>query len=145
MSEKAIVKRYGNGEITVVWKPGVCIHSTVCFQGLPLVFDPRRRPWVDVKAATTDEIVAQVRRCPSGALSLEAEGASAGVAEAPGGPRVVIEASPNGPLLVKGALEVKAADGAVVHKDGVTAFCRCGASSRKPYCDGSHARVGFSG
>jgi len=145
MGEKAVVKRYRNDEITVVWKPDVCIHSTRCFQGLPLVFDPRRRPWVDVKAAATAEIVAQVRRCPSGALSLEGEGASTGAAQVPAGARTSVEASPNGPLLIKGALEVKEVDGAVSHKEGVTAFCRCGSSSRKPYCDGSHARVGFSG
>jgi uncharacterized Fe-S cluster protein YjdI len=65
-----IVKRYSNGEITVVWKPAVCIHSTICFAGLPAVFDPRRRPWVDIQAASSDAIVKQVRKCPSGALSV---------------------------------------------------------------------------
>ena len=69
-----MVKHYDNGEVTVVWKPDVCIHSAICFHGLPKVFDPRRRPWVDVKAAATAAIVSQVRKCPSGALSLlEAE------------------------------------------------------------------------
>jgi uncharacterized Fe-S cluster protein YjdI len=70
MSDTPVVKHYDNGEVTVVWKPDVCIHSAICFHGLPQVFDPRRRPWVDVKAAATAEIVAQVRKCPSGALSL---------------------------------------------------------------------------
>ena len=65
-----ITKRYSNGEVTVVWQPALCIHSGNCARGLPLVFNPRRRPWVDVTAASTAEIVAQVRKCPSGALSL---------------------------------------------------------------------------
>lgn len=67
---KEIIKRYSNGEITVVWKPSVCLHSTICFAGLPGVFDPRRRPWVNILGASSDAIVAQVRRCPSGALSV---------------------------------------------------------------------------
>ena len=61
--------KYSNGEVTVIWRPSLCIHSTVCFRGLPLVFDPRRRPWVDPKASTTLEIVEQIKKCPSGALN----------------------------------------------------------------------------
>lgn len=63
--------RYTNGEITVLWKPNCCIHSGICVRGLPRVFDVTRRPWVDILAATTDEIRDQVDRCPSGALSWE--------------------------------------------------------------------------
>jgi uncharacterized Fe-S cluster protein YjdI len=61
--------RYTNGEITVLWKPNRCIHSGICVRGLPRVFDVKRRPWVDILAATTSEIRDQVDRCPSGALS----------------------------------------------------------------------------
>jgi uncharacterized Fe-S cluster protein YjdI len=64
-------KRYSNGEVTVVWQPALCVHSGVCVRGLPAVFDTRRRPWIDLAPATTDEIVAQVGKCPSGALSIE--------------------------------------------------------------------------
>lgn len=80
MGETGVVKHYDNGEVTVVWKPDVCIHSAICFHGLPQVFDPRRRPWVDVKAAQTAEIVTQVRKCPSGALSLATSDKPAGSA-----------------------------------------------------------------
>ena len=68
--KKEITKHYSNGEVTVVWKPHLCIHSGICAAGLPKVFDPRRRPWIDPMAATTQEIKDQVGRCPSGALSL---------------------------------------------------------------------------
>jgi uncharacterized Fe-S cluster protein YjdI len=71
--EKAITKRYSNGEVTVVWQPARCIHSGVCVRGLPLVFDPSRKPWIELASATSEQIVAQVARCPSGALSIEQE------------------------------------------------------------------------
>ena len=67
--DKKITKRYSNGEVTIVWKPDVCIHSGNCFRGLPQVFNPGRKPWIVPEAATTDEIVKQVMKCPSGALS----------------------------------------------------------------------------
>jgi uncharacterized Fe-S cluster protein YjdI len=69
--DKEIVKRYSNGEITVVWQPSLCVHSGICARGLPQVFDPRRRPWVILDSADTNTIVNQVERCPSGALSIE--------------------------------------------------------------------------
>jgi len=61
---------YSNGEITVIWKPEVCIHSGICFKGLAEVFDPRRRPWIDMSQADTQRIMEQVKKCPSGALSM---------------------------------------------------------------------------
>jgi uncharacterized Fe-S cluster protein YjdI len=67
---RQITKRYSNGEVTVVWQPDLCVHSGICARGLFAVFNPRRRPWVDMNAATSQEIVAQVGKCPSGALSI---------------------------------------------------------------------------
>lgn len=67
--ERKITKHYSNGEVTIVWKPDVCIHSGNCFRGLPEVFDPRRKPWIIPEAAATDELISQVKKCPSGALS----------------------------------------------------------------------------
>jgi uncharacterized Fe-S cluster protein YjdI len=61
-------REYGTDEVVVEWRPELCVHSGNCARGLPLVFDPKRRPWVDAHAATADEIEAQVARCPSGAL-----------------------------------------------------------------------------
>ncbi len=66
-----MTKRYTNGAITVVWQPGRCRHSGVCVRGLRRVFDPRRRPWIELEHAGTETIRAQVDRCPSGALSWE--------------------------------------------------------------------------
>ena len=64
-------KEYTNGEVTVVWQPHLCIHSKKCWKGLLPVFDPRRKPWVDMNAASSDSIIAQVNECPSGALSMK--------------------------------------------------------------------------
>ncbi len=54
-----------------------------------------------------------------------------------------IKAAPNGPLLVSGPLEIMAGTGRAVDRTKNTALCRCGASDNKPYCDGSHTKIGF--
>jgi uncharacterized Fe-S cluster protein YjdI len=66
---KESTKNYTNGEVTIVWKPELCIHSGICFRGLNEVFDPRKRPWVNPDGTTSDRIVEQIKKCPSGALS----------------------------------------------------------------------------
>ena len=73
---KDITKKYSNGEITIVWKPNTCIHSTICWKGLIEVFNPKERPWIKMDGASTERIIEQVKQCPSGALSyyLNAEG-----------------------------------------------------------------------
>ncbi|WP_370634521.1 CDGSH iron-sulfur domain-containing protein [Actinotalea sp. Marseille-Q4924] len=59
-------------------------------------------------------------------------------------PWASITACPNGPLLVRGDVEVLLADGAPAPRRRRTvALCRCGASAIKPYCDGSHKVIGF--
>ena len=67
--EKEIVKHYSNGELTVVWKPGLCIHSGICVKTLPQVYNTKERPWVKPENASTEELMEQIRKCPSGALS----------------------------------------------------------------------------
>lgn len=62
-------KEYTNGEVTIVWKPNLCQHSANCVRGLPGVFDSSKKPWINAQGATTQEIVDQVAKCPSGALS----------------------------------------------------------------------------
>jgi putative redox protein len=60
--------RYGNEEITVLWKPEFCQHSTRCWKQLPQVFNPSVKKWIDPNGAPADRIREQVDRCPSGAL-----------------------------------------------------------------------------
>jgi CDGSH-type Zn-finger protein/uncharacterized Fe-S cluster protein YjdI len=59
-----------------------------------------------------------------------------------GGP-LDVSATPNGPLKAAGALEVVSGTGHTISRTTETYLCRCGASANKPYCDGSHTRVGF--
>ena len=69
---KEITKKYSNGELTIVWKPSMCIHSTICWKkatGLPEVFNPMVKPWIRPEASTTEKMMEQVKKCPSGALS----------------------------------------------------------------------------
>ncbi len=141
---KDITKKYTNGEVTIVWKPAECIHSAICFHGLNDVFDPKKRPWITPEKSSTDKIIDQVKKCPSGALSYylnrDAESGEVKV-EA----ETIVETVPNGPLLVFGNVAVKDASGIVTKKNNMTAFCRCGASANKPYCDGSHKKIEFEG
>ena len=136
-----IVKNYTNGEVTVVWQPGKCIHSTICFRELPEVFNPNKRPWVNAAGANTETIVAQVRRCPSGALSFFMN--SGEIREPVAETQMSAEVVPNGPLLIHGTVRVKLKSGVEVIKTGTTAFCRCGGTTSAPYCDGTHAKIGF--
>jgi uncharacterized Fe-S cluster protein YjdI len=66
---KSVTKEYSNGEVTIVWKNALCIHSGRCFGGLPKVFHPLELPWITPERSDTEKIIAQVEQCPSGALT----------------------------------------------------------------------------
>ena len=95
-----------------------------------------------VDAASTKELVNTIKQCPSGALSYymndEADQSSQTL-------ETKVEVLENGPLLVYGTLKVKRKDGSEETKNRTTAFCRCGASQNKPYCDGAHVKEDFRG
>jgi uncharacterized Fe-S cluster protein YjdI len=130
---------YHNDRIAVLWEPKLCIHAGYCFRGQPHVFKPKDRPWVDVNAASPDEIAATVMRCPTGALHFERldGGQEEAVSE-----ETTITEQPNGPLYVRGRLQIRRQDGSV-REDTRVALCRCGQSANKPFCDGTHRRIGF--
>ncbi|WP_309608483.1 (4Fe-4S)-binding protein [Flavobacterium sp.] len=69
MDPKDITKEYTNGEITVVWQSGKCIHSGNCVRANPNVFQPKDKPWIKIDADSSDKIMEAVNKCPSGALS----------------------------------------------------------------------------
>jgi CDGSH-type Zn-finger protein len=57
---------------------------------------------------------------------------------------VKITVSKNGPLRVEGTVDLMDADGTPIPTPGPQfALCRCGASTRKPFCDGTHSKIGF--
>ncbi|MBL4664127.1 MAG: (4Fe-4S)-binding protein [Flavobacteriaceae bacterium] len=64
-----IKKEYSNGEVTVVWQSKLCTHSAKCAYGLPSVFKPREKPWIQMGGEVSEDIMRVVRQCPSGAIS----------------------------------------------------------------------------
>ena len=139
--EPSVRRTYEGDGIVVHWEPALCIHVAACIRALPGTFDPNARPWVDVDTASADAIAAAIEGCPTGALSYaRTDGADQEQPEVP----TTIEARQNGPLFVRGELEISDAQGITRHATRA-ALCRCGASANKPYCDLSHRRIGFQG
>jgi uncharacterized Fe-S cluster protein YjdI len=136
-----LTKEYATGEIVVEWEPRLCFHSRNCVRSLPQVFDDSRRPWVKVDAASADEIDGAVALCPSGALRTRRLGAPAPKRLGPS----ELRASANGPLLVSGGVKILDAEGTVLYEGDKAALCRCGGSGNKPFCDGTHEKLGFRG
>jgi uncharacterized Fe-S cluster protein YjdI/CDGSH-type Zn-finger protein len=136
-----LTKEYATDEIVVEWEPRLCFHSQNCVRSLPQVFDESRRPWVKVDAASADEVEAAVARCPSGALRTRRVRVPPRRHEGP----TEVRASANGPLLVTGGVRILDSDGAVLFEGERAALCRCGGSSNKPFCDGTHRTNSFEG
>jgi uncharacterized Fe-S cluster protein YjdI len=145
---------YATDRIVVHWDSARCIHSANCLQGLPDVFDLRRRPWIRVDRAEADRVARVVDTCPSRALTYtRLDGGASGPnavgateAEAPvpdDGTPVVISLKPDGPLTIEGTVRIELARGEVLDVTDRTVLCRCGGSSNKPFCDGTHKRIGF--
>jgi uncharacterized Fe-S cluster protein YjdI len=64
-------KTYAGAEVDVSYDAEVCQHAAECVKGLPAVFDTKAHPWIQPDGASADEVIAQVGRCPSGALQIE--------------------------------------------------------------------------
>ncbi len=62
---------YTNGEITIIWKPNLCIHAGICVKTLPKVYHPKDKPWIKIENATSEELINQVQLCPSKALTIK--------------------------------------------------------------------------
>jgi uncharacterized Fe-S cluster protein YjdI len=143
MKEKEIREEFSNADITIVWKPKKCIHAAVCVQTLPEVYKPNSRSWISIENAKTEDLKSQISKCPSGALSYYTPNNEKGIYEEES--KTEIEVMQKGPLLVKGAIKLLTTDGNSEMKTGNTAFCRCGASENKPFCDGMHLKINFKG
>ena len=159
-------RKYTNGEITVYWKPDACIHATYCFRELIEVFDPGRRPWVDMKGAPTDTIIKVVNMCPTEALTWkwndEERNLAVGAdqtnhikfrrpeliekAELQGNESpVTVKIMADGPIVIKGSFELIYDGNKKEVVDSLVSICRCGVSDLQPFCDGQHRRIGFTG
>jgi len=133
-------RNYRTDEIVVHWDSSRCIHTGICLRSLRSVFNLRQKPWVDVGAAPADEIAATIEQCPSGALTytrLDGPGESSPAT-------TTIVPRPNGPLAVRGNVEVRDAEGELFSAGYRMTLCRCGHSQNQPFCDLSHKDVGFT-
>ena len=134
------IHRYEGDGILVTYEARRCIHAEKCVHGLPAVFDAKRKPWVDARAARADEVARTIERCPTGALQYDRR--ADGPQESPPAKNTIrIEA--DGPLYLHGRVRIDGADGQPVVRDTRVALCRCGKSALKPFCDGSHKKAGF--
>jgi uncharacterized Fe-S cluster protein YjdI/CDGSH-type Zn-finger protein len=138
-AQRGPARVYEGEGIEVYWEPRLCIHTRNCVRNLGVVFDPERRPWVDPDAADADSVAAAVMTCPTGALHFR---------RTDGGPQeeggeLTVTPTRKGPLFLRGKVRIQDADGRVIREDTRVALCRCGASANKPFCDGSHNRIGF--
>jgi len=125
------------GKVTIHFEAGKCVHSRNCVLSRPDVFVPNvKGEWIHPERATPDEVAALAANCPSGAITYERFDGVAN--EAP--PLVnTLHVRENGPLAFHGALSIAGSE--LTFR---ATLCRCGASKRKPFCDGSHSAAGFA-
>ena len=124
--------------ITVRDDRSICVHAGFCGTAATNV-------WKMVGASdatdTRSLMLAMIERCPSGALTYRFDGAD-GDNEPDLPAQVAIV--PDGPLVVTGGVPVNRADGRPLETRNRVTLCRCGQSSNKPLCDGTHKQVGFT-
>jgi len=135
------VRHYTSDALDVTYDAQRCIHAAECVRGLPAVFNPQQRPWIQLDAADADSITQVVLRCPTGALHVVRKD---GGADEPLPEHNRISIVVDGPLYLHGRLHICAADGTTLLEDTRVALCRCGMSTNKPFCDNTHTHVKFT-
>lgn len=133
-------RTYRTDRITVFWDSTRCIHTGICLRSLHRVFNLRQRPWVDVEAASAEEIAATIEKCPSGALTYSRP---EGRGETPRDVTTIVPTR-DGPLFVRGEVEVRDGEGELIAAGYRMTLCRCGRSQNQPFCDLSHVEAGFT-
>lgn len=129
---------YEGAKIRVVYDAKLCIHAAECGRSAGELFEGGRDPWCDPDKAEADEVADVIMRCPTGALTFERKDGGAG--ESVPDHNVVVIA-PDGPVYIRGDVELEGANGQGVPTR--VALCRCGESKNKPFCDNTHVSAGF--
>jgi uncharacterized Fe-S cluster protein YjdI len=159
-------RRYRNDDITVYWKPSACVHASYCYQELIEVFDPSRRPWVEMSGSTTERIIEVVNMCPTEALTWKWNDEEKNkdvtsdqcnhikfrrpelvdnLASEPEESPVSVKVMTDGPIVIKGTFTLAYSGNIKEVKDSLISICRCGVSDHQPFCDGQHRKIGFNG
>jgi CDGSH-type Zn-finger protein/uncharacterized Fe-S cluster protein YjdI len=131
------IEEYRGNAVVIRFDGHKCIHSRNCVLGRPDVFVPNAAgPWIKPDNASAEAVVAIALACPSGAITYErldgGENEAAPVVN-------LVRVRENGPLAFHAALAIEGEPSAFR-----ATLCRCGASKRKPFCDGSHAAAAFA-
>jgi CDGSH-type Zn-finger protein/uncharacterized Fe-S cluster protein YjdI len=135
-----VVSVYEGENVTVTYDRRRCIHAAECGRSHSPVFDVAKDPWIDPSLAEVETVARIIQRCPTGALTYQRK--DGGPAE-PAPQRNTITVSPDGPLYVRGQVQILLPDGTELAKEYRVALCRCGQSKYKPICDNSHLAAGF--
>jgi CDGSH-type Zn-finger protein len=128
-------RSYGSGEVVLTDDRSLCAHYGFCVNRVT-------NAW-DLVAEASDptareQLEGMVERCPSGRLALLVGGRDVESAV-----ELSVSTVPDGPLWVRGGIPMRSAEDAEYEVRSRVVLCRCGASANKPFCDGSHRRIGF--
>lgn len=139
MSETKPLK-YKGDTTDIFWDGRLCIHIGECGRAKGELFVGGRKPWCQPDLANSEEIEDIVKRCPTGALTWQHKNG-----ENPETPAIINTATIcyNGPVYLKGDLDI---EGFNDQNSGLryrAALCRCGQSKNKPFCDNSHEQAEF--
>lgn len=141
-SAKTELEYYPGKDITIVYDRYLCMGAGHCGELEP-VFGTHDAPKYEPDAASAEEIIATIKKCPSGALSYQVN--EKRETQYYDEPQIMVE--PDGPLHCRGGVALiddQNSDQLLPQGDHFT-LCRCGASKKKPLCDGSHVKIGFKG
>jgi uncharacterized Fe-S cluster protein YjdI len=144
-----VIKEYVTDDLIVYWNPKECSHAGKCWQSLPQVFKPAERPWITITAATPEEIIKAIDKCPTDALKYklpEGSKVDPAIAKGPGSvgfklkqpDPIQIKMVRSGPLIVNGSVQVIDPEGKIIKESNRVVLCRCGLSANPPFCDGAH-------
>ena len=122
---------YKREKLTVFWDSDKCIKAGKCDGILPEVFDPKKRPWVNLNAADIDVIARVIDLCPVGALTYQTEAESKSDI-------LTIQIFKNGPYRISGKCKLIDINEVRIDAGDNFGLCRCGLSKKMPFCDGSH-------
>ena len=125
---------YVGRDITIVDNTDVCCRDRSCITELPQVFET-----CDPNAASPEEIINTIRKCPSGALTYK----KGGVHCHDFGREPAMNIAKNGPIGVVGGIGLNDEMGSKPACEEHYTLCRCGGSKNKPFCDGTHEDIGF--
>jgi len=126
---------YPGTQIVVNNDPSLCVHAGFCGNRVSNVWQMTQD---SADTQVRAQIIAMIERCPSGSLSYSI----AGEGIEPDLPKA-IAVTPDGPLWVSGGISIERADGQPCEVRNRVTLCRCGASHKKPYCDGTHKETDF--